>query len=128
MKIHHYSRWALLFGINDISEESALGVGDLFSHFYWIATGRGLFHQQEQSQVLQPFHAWAQRLLGWPGTSGIFHRQLVGCSLVAHASILGVGANYSQDPDRERYHQCWSFTQAFFWVEILLAILVLAET
>lgn len=71
---------------------------------------RDLFHQQKHSQVLQPFQAWAQRLLWVTGhirhvpIISRRHWVVVGCGLVDHANILGVGANhrdnYSEAPDR----------------------------
>lgn len=63
------------------------------------------FHQWGYSQVLQPFQPWALRVLGVAGhmqhVPTILHRPwgVVGCGLVDHGSILGVGTklkhNYS---------------------------------
>ena len=86
-----------------------------FHIFIGEQQGRGLFHQQRHSQVLQPVQAWTQRILRVAGhirhVPVISHRHwvVVGCGLVDHASILGVGANhghnYSEAPDREGHHQ-----------------------
>lgn len=57
------------------------------------------------------------------------HWVIVGCGLVDHASILGVGAthghNYSEAPEEEDTTSTGSFAQAFLRkVEVLAAILV----
>lgn len=81
----------------------------VFFFLIGVQQGRSLFHQQEYSQVLQPLQAWALRVLGVAGHIGhvpiISYRDwvVVGCCLVDHGSILGVGAdyghNYSEAPD-----------------------------
>lgn len=75
----------------------------LYFYFYFCGIGfyisvGGLFDQQEYSQVLQPFQAWAPEGPGSSWAHGAFpitwhsHWVVEGCGLVDHGSILGVGA------------------------------------